>query len=115
MVGNIGDFLSSLPREPVGLSIDEKSDPSGFVGDPLGVEVGVVYSVRVVEDHPLGLQRHGLDVVQSHTVELEGTGTQTGWHALVKVGITGTSGIKIQYIVSNVLGNKKVNQKLTKN
>lgn len=45
MVGNIGDFLSSLPREPVGLSIDEKSDPSGFVGDPLGVEVGVVYSV----------------------------------------------------------------------
>lgn len=102
MVGNIGDFLSTFPGESVGLSINEKSDPSRFVGNPLGVEVRVVYSIRVVEDHPLGLQRHGLDIVQSHTVELEGTWTQTGWHALVEVGITGTSGIKIQYVVSSL-------------
>lgn len=108
MVGNIGDFLSTLPGESIGLSINEKSDPSGFVGDSLGVEVGVVDSVRVVEDHPLSLQRHGLDVVQSHTVECEGTWAQTGWHALVEVGITGTSGIKIQYVVkAYVLGNEK--------
>lgn len=99
MVGDIRDFLSTLPGESVGLSINEKSDPSGFMGDSLGVEVGVVDPVRVVEDHPLSLQRHGLDFVQSHTVEREGTWTKTGWHALVEIGITGTSGIKIQYVV----------------
>lgn len=99
MVGDIRDFLSTLPGESVGLSINKKSDPSRFVGDSLGVEVGVVDSVRVVEDHPLSLQRNGLDFVQSHTVEREGTWTQTGWHALVEVGITGTSGIKKQYVV----------------
>jgi hypothetical protein len=39
----------------------------------------------------MAFQRNWLYIVQSHTVELEGPWTQTGWYSFVEVCITGAT------------------------